>query len=64
MPENKLQATTIPVSEEGGTSFPLGEEDTTEALGEESPSTSPSSEENAVFQAGTETRRGGPFGAY
>jgi hypothetical protein len=61
MPENKLQATTFPVSEEGGTSFPSGEEDTTEAVGEESPT---STNENAVFQANTETRRCGPFGAY
>jgi hypothetical protein len=62
MPENKLQATTLPTLEETHT-FYFGE-DTTEALGEESPSTSPSSEETAVFQANTEIRRGGPFGAY
>jgi hypothetical protein len=63
MPENKLQATTLPLSEEGST-FSFGEEATTEALGEESPSTSPSSEETTVFQANTDTKGGGPFGAY
>jgi hypothetical protein len=63
MPENKLQATTIPISEEGST-FSFGEEDTTQALGEEQPSTSPSSEENAAFLPNGETGRGGPFGAY
>jgi hypothetical protein len=33
-------------------------------VGEESPSTSPSSEETTVFQANTDTKGGGPFGAY
>ncbi|HMC31621.1 MAG TPA: hypothetical protein VKL99_12365 [Candidatus Angelobacter sp.] len=61
MPENKLQATTIPVSE--GSTFTSGEEDTTMALGEEGP-TSPSSEDSSVFQANLEGRHGGPFGAY
>jgi len=62
MPSFKLQATTFPLSEEGST-FTGGEEDTTQALGEEGPS-SPSSEDSSVFQANLETRRGGPFGAY
>jgi hypothetical protein len=57
--ERTLQATTLPLSEET-TSFISGEELTTEALGEEGPTTTDGENPSpADF-----SRKGGPFGAY
>jgi len=57
--ERMLQATTLPLSEET-TSFISGEELTTEALGEEGPTTTDGENPSpADF-----SRKGGPFGAY
>jgi hypothetical protein len=57
--ERRLQATTLPVSEETS-SFTSGEEFTTEALGEEGPTTTNGENPSpADF-----SRKGGPFGAY
>lgn len=63
MSENKLQATTLPLFEEGST-YAFAEENTTYADGEESPSVSLSAEKTTVFQANAGARHGGPFGAY
>ena len=57
--ERMLQATTLPISEETST-FIGGEEVTTEALGEEGPTTT-NGESPSVADF---SRKGGPFGVY
>jgi len=55
--------TTVPISEEFATTFAIGEEVTTQALGEEHPTTI-DAEGPAELAPSEMARRGGPFGAY